>query len=302
MVILHSVLDDTQSQAGAARLPGMTFVHPVKPLEDLFLMLRWDAYASVYMTINPEVRIDVNRRDVVVGLEGVNADGEYLIAGYQHKKKDLVMDELVDRAIDMGYLHEGGKVTLTLDAQSNEWIVSHGVTLTAQLNQHLDEKLSVTIEVTNQTPPDQSVTIPLGPGSSGYGEEDYGKDISSGSRAEDDGAQPEDNLPVVDSPYGDNQTDYGLDDDPDDGQTDYGDDSTDHDGQTEYAPAPDEDGQSNYEVSEDDDGQSNDAPMDSDDGQSNYEVSDNDNGQSSYETSDTDDGQSGYGQSNYEDD
>ena len=63
-------------------------------------------YASVYMAINPEVRIDVNRRDTVVGLEGVNDDGEDLIDGYDFNKKqlELVLEELASRAIDMGYL------------------------------------------------------------------------------------------------------------------------------------------------------------------------------------------------------
>ena len=36
-------------------------------------------YASVYLTINPEVRIDVDRKDVVVGLAGVNPDGEEIL-------------------------------------------------------------------------------------------------------------------------------------------------------------------------------------------------------------------------------
>ena len=58
-------------------------------------------YASVYVKINPEVRIDVDRQDMVVGLEGVNDDGAALIANYayQNKHLDVVTDELVDKAI-----------------------------------------------------------------------------------------------------------------------------------------------------------------------------------------------------------
>ena len=60
------------------------------------------------MTINPEVRIDVDRDEMVVGLDGVNDDGADLISGYVYDDKslELVMDELVDRAIEMGYLSE----------------------------------------------------------------------------------------------------------------------------------------------------------------------------------------------------
>lgn len=128
-------------------------------------------YASVYMTINPEVRIDVNRSDVVVDLEGVNDDGDDLIEGYDPDRKplDVVMDELVDRAIDQGYLHEGGEISLTFDADSDEWIVSHSDALTAQLDEHLREKLSVTVAVTNT-----ETTFTTEAGDSGYGDSDYG--------------------------------------------------------------------------------------------------------------------------------
>lgn len=108
-------------------------------------------YASVYMTINPQVRIDVNRHDTVVGLEGVNEDGKALISGYlyQHKHLDLVVDELVDRAIEMGFLHPDGKISLALDAADNTWVSSHGGALGTQLHDYLTDKITVTIEVTD---------------------------------------------------------------------------------------------------------------------------------------------------------
>lgn len=139
--------------------------------------------ASVYMTINPEVRIDVNRGDEVVDLEGVNEDGEDLIEGYdpEHKPLAAVMDELVDRAIDQGYLHEGGEISLTLDADSDEWIVSHSDALTEQLDAHLSEKLSVTVAVTN-TATGETTTVPAG-------DSDYGDSEYSGQAAVDVPAQ-----------------------------------------------------------------------------------------------------------------
>jgi len=123
--------------------------------------------ASVYLSINPEVRIDVNRRDIVVGLDGVNEDGDNLIEGYDYKKKelDLVMDELVERAIDMGYLHEGGRISLVLDAESNEWVLTHIDSLTNRLDNYLSEKLTVTIEVTSKSAPNNKFVVPVIPDS-----------------------------------------------------------------------------------------------------------------------------------------
>lgn len=122
-------------------------------------------YASVYMAINPEVRIDVNRNDVVIGLEGINGDGRDLIEDYLYQKKDLnvVMSELVDRAIGMGYLHEGGQISLTLDSGDGDWISAHGSSLEASLNEHLTEKMNVTIEITNRSSSGQQIIIPIEP-------------------------------------------------------------------------------------------------------------------------------------------
>lgn len=188
-------------------------------------------YASVYMTINPEVRIDVNRRDMVVGLDGVNADGDDLILGYDYKRKDLdlVINELVDRAIDMGYLHEGGQISLVLDADNAEWIVSRIETLNKNLMDYVSEKLSVTVEVTDKKTQSNRIVIPIVPDESNYGESDYGEDTSTAS-------------PPVSETNGDdrNDTDYGQNNDgvTDCDDTDYGpgnDGVTDYD-DTDYGP------------------------------------------------------------------
>lgn len=122
-------------------------------------------HASVYISINPKVRIDVNRRDIVVGLDGINEDGEELIAGYDYKKKELglVMDELVDRAITMGYLHEGSRISLVLDADNDEWIAYHSESLARRLDNHLSEKMSVTIYFGGKLTQDNKFVVPIIP-------------------------------------------------------------------------------------------------------------------------------------------
>ena len=105
-------------------------------------------YASVYVTINPEVRIDVDQKDMVVGLVGVNPDGVALLEGFDYRKKDLntVMDQLVDRAVEMGFLHEGGTITLELDADNQLWVTEHEAVLMDRLQTHFQEQMTVHIE------------------------------------------------------------------------------------------------------------------------------------------------------------
>ena len=195
-------------------------------------------YASVYMSINPEVRIDVNRSDIVVGLAGVNQDGVDLIEGFDYKKKDLdlVMDQLVDRAIEMGYLHAGGQINLTLDADDENWVVSHSDTLPEQLNTYLTDKITVDIQV-------ESVTHTSGSNASDYGSSDYG---------ESDYSQTVD-VPG-DTEY--HQSDY---DQTDDGQTDYG--ASDY---QETTPEQPEEGRSPYDDDDDEDDDDDDDDDDSD--------------------------------------
>ena len=135
-------------------------------------------YGSVYMTINPEVRIDVNRKDLVVDLEGINQDGLELIDGYSYRKKelDVVVDEVVDRAIDQGYLHEGGRISLALEGEDGQWVMDHSDSLSTHLNEHLTGKMSVTIEVTDRNHESSQVMIPITPQADHYNEMDYGED------------------------------------------------------------------------------------------------------------------------------
>lgn len=106
-------------------------------------------YASVYVKINPEVRIDVDKQDTVVGLAGVNQDGTDLIEGYDYQEKtlDVVTDELVDKAIEMGYLQAGGQITISLDSQDQIWVEAHSQSISSHLQTHLQEKITVTIQL-----------------------------------------------------------------------------------------------------------------------------------------------------------
>ncbi len=136
------------------------------------------AYASVYLTINPEVRIDVDKQDRVIGLAGVNADGNELIKNYSFEGKILeaVADELLDKAIAMGYLSEGGQITLTFDAGSQEWISGHSDSLSLHLNEYLSSKISITIIIKDKSASGAPTNAPSeanDPAESNYGNSDY---------------------------------------------------------------------------------------------------------------------------------
>ena len=141
-------------------LPGMLAAACLVLMAAVLLRAPITPYASVYLTINPQVRIDVDRQSVARGLEGVNPDGQALVEGYDWKGKhlDQVTDELIDRAVDMGYLAPGGAITIDLEAEDEDWAVQTNQALQTHLEEYLQyQNLRVTVQV------GQSVSIPVAP-------------------------------------------------------------------------------------------------------------------------------------------
>ena len=141
-------------------LPGMLAAACLVLMAAVLLRAPITPYASVYLTINPQVRIDVDRQSVARGLEGVNPDGQDLVEGYDWKGKhlDQVTDELIDRAVDMGYLAPGGAITIDLEAEDEDWAVQTNQALQTHLEEYLQyQNLRVTVQV------GQSVSIPVAP-------------------------------------------------------------------------------------------------------------------------------------------
>ena len=166
-------------------LPGVLAAACLVLMAAVLLRAPITPYASVYLTINPQVRIDVDRQSVARGLEGVNPDGQALVEGYDWKGKhlDQVTDELIDRAVDMGYLAPGGAITIDLEAEDEDWAHQTNQALQTHLEEYLQyQNLRVTVQV------GQSVSIPVAPAAtaaptavpspapndSGYGDSAYG--------------------------------------------------------------------------------------------------------------------------------
>ena len=76
---------------------------------------------QVNIKINPEVSMSVSSSGNVLKLAALNADGRLLIADYSYigKKASTVSDELIQRAVLMNFLNEGGAVKITFTDGTN---------------------------------------------------------------------------------------------------------------------------------------------------------------------------------------
>lgn len=234
-------------------------------------------YSSIYLTINPEVQMDLNRQGTVVGLMGTNEDGETLLEGYDGKGKDkvTVADELIDRAIEMGFLSEGGRVSFSIDSPDEALFQEYGTELRTKVTEHLDGRITITIEITNhqdgqgqEGPENSSSSTPSQP---------------SSSQPESTTSSSEPSRPAVTPPTSSNATDYD--------DTDYG---PNNDGVTDYTPPV-----SSSPPADTDYGPGSDGVTDYTDGDTDYDPDNNDGDDNDDENND---GDSGYNEDDDSDD
>ena len=214
-------------------------------------------YGALRIQINPDVELTLSRTDRVLELEGLNEDGQVLIEGYDYGGKDRedVTEELVERAIGLGYLSDGETVSITVTSSDADWQIReerearedleerYGETIVIQIGPADEEPVTeVVIPVTppepepTPEPPPEQVDPPAAPddtddrpdsgGATGYQDTDYGPDADGITDYEDTDY----------GPYSDGVTDYedrddgdDQDDDDDDGNHDDDDDDGDDD-------------------------------------------------------------------------
>ena len=211
-------------------------------------------YGALRIQINPDVELTLSRTDRVLELEGLNADGQVLIEGYDYGGKDRedVTEELVERAIDLGYLSDGETVSITVTSADADWQAReeqaaredleerYGETIVIQIGPASEEPVTeVVIPVTPPEPeptpepppepagppvvPDDTDDRPGNGGVTGYQDTDYGpySDGVTDYESSNDG-------PYIDgdTDYEDRDDDRDTDDDrwEDDGDDDDGDD------------------------------------------------------------------------------
>lgn len=240
-------------------------------------------YSSIYLSINPEVQMDLNRYGNVVRLTGTNEDGAKLLEGYSGRGKDklTVADELIDRAIEMGFLSEGGQVSFFIDSPEDALFQEYGTELRAEINEHLDGRITITIEIVNyqNTPetessvsetaappsaaPSDGVTdyAPADDTEDDYGDTDYGPE--NDDDADDSAPVPAASSPAVPSPSA--PAAPAAESTP----PDHTDGDTDYEPENAAAPVPDDDaagdGDSDDDGDDADDDDDNDGDDDNDD-------------------------------------
>ena len=119
------------------------------------------AYSYVTISINPDIKMSLNRHGEVLSLVGLNEDGNVLIDGYDPDRKDktTVSDELIDRAMEMGFLSDGDTITFEIDTPDAELSEEYGAELQSNALEHTKKMGEVEVIIRKPENAAGSVTV-----------------------------------------------------------------------------------------------------------------------------------------------
>ncbi len=222
---------------------------------------------TVRMQINPDIQMSVNRFDRVIGINGLNEDGNELIKGYHSYGKSMkaVSDELADRAIKKGYLSDGGQITLTVESKRKNWKTATEEMLLLELDVHLDHRITVvntSDDSSEKTEPQKVIVIEPDKISPEH-TDDSANDLKSNDTNHNVHAINQD----------DSRDDNQNDDDRDNDQNDDDHDVDQHDDNDDINLNNDQD--DNHDVDDNDDNDNDDNDSDDNDSDDNDDSDDN---------------------------
>lgn len=107
----------------------------------------------VYMSINPQIHLELNEDGKINKLVADNDDGKVLLDGYKYRGKNaaVVLSELIDRAETLEYLSEGGNIHITVEAKDETKAKTVEVDLSQALKETYVEKYLIKIKANEET-------------------------------------------------------------------------------------------------------------------------------------------------------
>ena len=107
----------------------------------------------VYMSINPEIHLELNDDGKINKLVADNEDGKVLLDGYEYRGKDVssVLIDLINRAEKLDYLSEGGNIQITVKASDEVMAKSVQVDLSEVLDKEYVKKYLIKIKANEES-------------------------------------------------------------------------------------------------------------------------------------------------------
>ena len=107
----------------------------------------------VYMSINPQIHLELNDDGKINKLVADNKDGKVLLDDYKYRGKSaaVVLRELIDRAESLKYLSEGGNIHITVEAEDETKAKNVEVDLSQALKETYVKKYMIKIKANEES-------------------------------------------------------------------------------------------------------------------------------------------------------
>lgn len=110
--------------------------------------------SQVYISINPEVRLDINENGEVIEIAGLNKEGRELSQSLENDSTRIaVLEALVDESLTQEYLTEGGNLRIGIDAD-NAHYKQYKKEFTEVLDSYKDQGVNFSYEIVDLRNPD----------------------------------------------------------------------------------------------------------------------------------------------------
>ena len=105
--------------------------------------------ASIVMSVNPDIKIVVNRAGNVTKIQALDKDAEVLIKGFDAKGRELesVVADLIRMLDEQGYLENGAHIRFTVNAWDDDDAERVAKELRFVLTYSIDKDSGVTVEI-----------------------------------------------------------------------------------------------------------------------------------------------------------
>jgi uncharacterized membrane protein YkoI len=115
-------------------------------------------FASIYLMINPQVRVDVNEDGIVSEITAINPHGAALL--HQFDAVGLSMtetfDSLADRALALNFVHKDERITIVIASDDDDWFERAEAAIFRNFDTFLSELIFTEIVIKRHVGPDSA--------------------------------------------------------------------------------------------------------------------------------------------------
>ena len=128
----------------------------------LYLLPQRTPFATVTLSINPRVEIQVGKNERITKIKALNEDGKTLIDQYDYSNKDVdkVTQELIHKAHSLGFFINTDAMSLHYNSKDKAWSETHSQNAQTTFAIEISDEYQITITIVDDSIQKVNVVVP----------------------------------------------------------------------------------------------------------------------------------------------